>query len=85
MGSFDRSDLVEVKEALGDTMCICGGMPISLLQTGTPEKVRAHTREVIETIGQDGGFIMSCSTVLDEADPDLIRVWVEATREYGVY
>jgi uroporphyrinogen-III decarboxylase len=64
-------------------MCIVGGMPISLLQTGTPEKVRAETKKVIETIGQDGGFIMSSSTVLDEADPELVRVWVEATKEYG--
>jgi uroporphyrinogen-III decarboxylase len=85
LGLFDRSDLVEVKKELRDTMCICGGMPVSLLQTGTPEKVRAHTREVIETIGQDGCFMMACSTVLDEADPELVRVWVEATREYGVY
>ena len=85
MGLFDRSDLVKVKAELGDSMCIVGGMPISLLQHGTPEQVRAETKKVIETIGQDGGFIMSSSTVLDEADPELVRVWVEATREYGVY
>ncbi len=29
--------------------------------------------------------MMACSTVLDEADPELVRVWVEATKEYGVY
>ena len=66
-------------------MCIVGGMPISLLQTGTPDQVRAETKMVIDTFGQDGGFIMSSSTVLDEADPELVRVWVDATREYGVY
>jgi uroporphyrinogen-III decarboxylase len=85
MGMFDRSDLVQVKAELGDSMCIVGGMPISLLQHGTPEQVRAETKKVIETIGQDGGFIMSSSTVLDEADPELVRVWVEATKEYGAY
>ncbi len=85
MGLFDRSDLAQVKQELGDTMCIAGGMPVSLLQTGTPEKVRAETKKPIEIAGQDGGFIMSTSTVLDEADPELVRVWVEATREYGGY
>jgi hypothetical protein len=85
MGLFDRSDLVKVKEVLGDTMVITGGMPISLLQTGTPAQVRAATKKIIDTIGRDGGFIMSTSTVLDEADPDLVRVWVEATREFGAY
>lgn len=85
MGMFDRSDLFKVKEALGGVMCIAGGMPISLLQAGTPDQVRAHTRHMIETIGQDGGFIMSSSTVLDEADLELVRIWIEATKEYGAY
>ena len=85
LGLFDRSDLVKVKEVLGDIMCIAGGMPISLLQAGTPEKVRAETKKVIETVGRDGGFIMSTSSVLDEADPELVRAWAEVTREYGGY
>ena len=85
MGSFDRSDMAKVKEVLGGKMCISGGMPVSLLQHGTPEQVRAATKKIIETVGQDGGFIMSSSTVLDEADPDLVRVWVEATKEFGQY
>lgn len=85
MGSFDRSDMVKVKEVLGGKMCIAGGMPVSLLQYGTPEEVRSETKKIIETLGQDGGFIMSSSTVLDEADPELVRVWVEATKEFGQY
>jgi hypothetical protein len=85
MGVFDRSDMVKVKKEVGDTMCIAGGMPVSLLQAGTPEQVRAKTKEVIETVGRDGGFLMACSSVLDEADPKLVKVWVDATREYGVY
>ena len=28
-------------------------------------------------------LIMNSSTVLDEADPELVKVWVEATREFG--
>ncbi len=85
MGSFDRSDMNKVKEILGGKMCITGGMPISLLQHGTPEKVRDETKKIIETIGQDGAFIMSSSSVLDEADPELVRVWVETTKEFGQY
>jgi len=85
MGIFDRSDLVKVKATVGDNLCIVGGMPISLLQAGTPDQVRDETRKIIETVGGDGGFIMSVNSVLDEADPDLIRVWIEATKEHGVY
>ena len=85
MGLFDRTDLVKAKEIIGDTMCISGGMPVSLLQTGTPEQVVEQTRKVIDTVGKDGGFIMASNTVLDDARPDLIKVWVDATRKYGGY
>jgi len=85
VGMFDRTDLFRAKEIIGDTMCILGGMPLSLLQTGTPEQVREHTRKVIEGVGRDGGFIMGSNTILDEAKPELVRAWVDATREYGRY
>lgn len=41
---FERSDMGKVKEAVGDVMCIQGGFPVSLLQGGTPEQVREHTK-----------------------------------------
>jgi len=84
MGVFDRTDLVRAKKVIGDTMCIAGGMPLSLLQTGTPEQVVEHTKKTIDSIGRKGGFIMNSNTVLDEAKPHLLRVWVKTTKEYGV-
>jgi len=85
IGRFDRSDLFKVKEVLGDTMCIMAGFPVSLLHGGTPDQIRALTREMIEVVGKGGGFIMATSSSMAEADPELVKVWVEATREYGVY
>jgi len=85
LGLFDRSDIFKVKEVLKDTMCICGGMPISLLQTGTPESVKEYTKKLIDVVGKDGGFIMGSSTVLDEANPELVKVWADFTKEYGTY
>jgi uroporphyrinogen-III decarboxylase len=85
IGRFDRSDLFKVKEVLGDTMCIVAGFPVSLLHAGTPEQIRAHTKKLIEVVGRDGGFIMGPNTSMAEADPERVKVWVDATREYGVY
>lgn len=85
LGVFDTTDLVRAKALVGDVMCIAGGMPCSLLTAGTPERVQEKTRDLIETVGRDGGFIMCSNTVLDEANPQLLQVWVEATRTYGVY
>ena len=85
VGWFDRTDLSKAKEVLGDTMCICGGMPLSLLTTGTAQQVRNHTKKLIETVGEGGGFIMGPNTLLDTAEPSLLKVWVETTREFGIY
>ncbi len=85
IGRFDRSDLFRVKEVLGDTMCIMAGFPVSLLHGGTPEQIRALTKELIEVVGKDGGFVMGASSSMSEADPELVKVWVDATKEYGIY
>jgi uroporphyrinogen-III decarboxylase len=77
--------MVKAKEMLRDIMCICGNMPTSVLQFGPAESVRQETKQLIEIAGKGGGFVMSCRSVLDEADPKLVKVWAEATREYGVY
>jgi hypothetical protein len=85
IGRFDRTDLFKAKEILGETMCIMAGFPVSLLHGGTPEKIRALTKELIEVVGKDGGFIMGASASVAEADPELVKVWVDATKECGVY
>lgn len=85
LGMFQRTDLFKAKEILGDTMCIAGDMPLSLLQTGTPEQVRAYAKKLIDVVGKDGGFIMSSGGVMDEAEPELVKVWKDFTNDYGVY
>ncbi len=42
-------------------------------------------QEMIDIVGKDGGLIMGTSTVLDEARPELVKVWVDYTKEYGTY
>lgn len=87
LGSFQDSDIFKVKEALGDTMCILGGMPLTMLKKGVdPQRVREHTRRVCQEVGKDGGFIMTTNVLeLEGCDPELIKTWVDATKEFGVY
>jgi uroporphyrinogen-III decarboxylase len=84
-GWFQSSDIFKVKEVLGDTMCIMGGMQNSLLQSGTVEQVRERTRQVCEKVGQGGGFIMSTGIgEMEGSKPELVKAWVQATKEFGV-
>ncbi len=84
-GMFERSNMAKVKEVVGDTMPIIGGFPVSLLQGGTEEQVRERTRQMCQEVGKNGGFIMSAGTAMDYCKPELVKVWVDATKEYGQY
>jgi hypothetical protein len=85
MGLFDKTDVFRAKEVIGKTMCIAGNMPVSLLHVGAEDEIRDYTRRLCEVVGKDGGFIMSCGSVMDEADPARVAVWRDATREFGAY
>lgn len=85
VGLFDRTDVFRAKQVLGDTMCIAGNMPVTLLHTGTPAEIKDYARRLIDIVGKDGGFVMSSNTVLDDADPERVKIWIDFTREYGVY
>jgi len=84
-GMFDSTDVFRAKEIIGDTMCIVGNMPLSLLQTGSLEQIREYSKGLIDIVGKDGGFIMSARAALDEADPERVKAWAAFTQDYGVY
>ncbi len=85
-GLFQFSDIFKVKEVLGDTMCIMGGMRNSMLQAGTADQVREFTIKLCKEVGKGGGFIMSVGIgEMEGCKPDLVKVWVDTTKEYGVY
>lgn len=85
IGWFQASDIFKVKEVVGKTLCIMGGMRNSLLQAGTVEEVRETTREVCQRVGEGGGFVM-CTGIgeMEGCRPDLVEAWVRATHEFGV-
>jgi uroporphyrinogen-III decarboxylase len=85
LGFFDSTDIYKAKEIIGNTMCMSGFMPLSILQTGTEDDVKAEAKRLIDVLGKDGGFIMGPKSAMDEADPNLVKVWFDFTKTYGVY
>ena len=83
--AFEATDMVKAKEILGGTVCIRGNVPLSIMATGTPDQVRAHCKNLIDTVSRGGGYIMDTSTGLDDAKPENVKALFEFTREYGVY
>ncbi|OGO32756.1 MAG: hypothetical protein A2Z29_07940 [Chloroflexi bacterium RBG_16_56_11] len=82
---FDKTDIFRAKEVLGNTACIVGNVPTSLLMTGTPREVKEHCRKLIEVCGKGGGYILAAGANIDEGSPDNLRAMMEAVKEYGVY
>jgi uroporphyrinogen-III decarboxylase len=84
-GHFDTTDMFKAKEVLNKHMCICGNVPCSLLQTGTPEDVKAYAKKLIDVCGKEGGFIMSTRSPVDDVEPEPLKALIDFTIEYGVY
>jgi uroporphyrinogen-III decarboxylase len=82
---FDQTDIFRAKEILGDTACICGNVPSSLLLKGTPADIKEHCRRLIEVVGENGGYILTSGAIMNQAKADNIRAMMEAAKEYGVY
>ncbi len=73
------------KEILGDTVCFRGNVPVSLLNTGTPEQVKTYVKELIDVVGKDGGLVVDCGSIIDEARHENVKAMIEYTKEYGRY
>jgi uroporphyrinogen-III decarboxylase len=83
--AFEATDMLKAKEILGDTVCIRGNVPLSILVAGSPQDVKAYCKRLIDTVGKGGGYIMDSATGLDDAKPENVKAMFEFTREYGVY
>jgi len=82
---FDQTDMARAKQVLGDTNCIMGNVPSSIMVSGTPEAVRDYCRDLIEKCGKGGGYILAGGCSATESNGDNFRAMMQAAREYGVY
>ena len=81
----DQSDMKKAKETLGQNACLLGNVPSSLLGLAKPKDVKDYCKELIDSVGKDGGFIMANGAFFDEAKAENIKAMVEFTKEYGRY
>ncbi len=82
---FDRTDMSLAKKILGDNCCLQGNVPSSMIVTGTPEETKEYCRNLIETAGKGGGFILASGSVADNPRLENLQAMMAAVREYGFY
>jgi len=83
---FEQTDIFKAKAILGDTVCIRGNVPATLLCVGSPGDVETYCKKLIDVVGKGGGFILDGAIgIPDDARPENVRAMADTTREYGVY
>jgi len=82
---FEHMDMAKAKKVLGDTACIAGNLPVTVLYTGTPQEVKEGCRKLIETCAKGGGYILTGGAYMDEGNPENLRAMMAAAKEYGTY
>ncbi|NVM45448.1 MAG: hypothetical protein HWN79_11080 [Candidatus Lokiarchaeota archaeon] len=83
---FDKTDVVKAREVLGDKYCLAGGIPSSLLISGTPEKVKQHTEHLIDNMKTGGTFIVSSEfNGMGDAKVENVKAMTETVMKYGKY
>ncbi len=82
---LDTTDIQQAKDVLKGHLCIQGNVPSSLLQTGSVQDVKNYCKNLIDTVGKDGGFILSPRSSTDEVKPENLKAMIDFTHEYGVY
>ncbi len=85
LARLDSTNIKRAKDVLNGHMCIQGNIPSSLLQTGSVQDVKNYCKNLIDTVGKDGGFILSPRSSTDEVKPENLRAMIDFTHEYGVY
>ena len=81
------NDIYAIHREYGSRLTLIGNMDVAgVLTFGTPDEVRRDTREHIERLAGDGGYVVCSShSIIDSVPPENYLAMVEAAREYGRY
>jgi len=81
-------DLRELKRKFGDRVLFNGAIDSQhVLIEGNPDYVRRKTREVLEIMMPDGGYVAGASHdyILEETPVENVLAMFDTIREFGVY
>lgn len=85
--SCRNMDLARLKRDFGYKILFNGAIDTIWLIYGTPERVRAETREVLRVMMPDGGYVAGAShdCILEETPVENVLAMVDTVHEYGRY
>lgn len=85
MWMFDQTDMAEAKKTIGQWGAIGGNVPASLFKAGTPDKMEAYVRNLVDVCAPGGGFFLTPGAVVDNAEVANVEAYLSTGRQYGQY
>lgn len=79
-------DMKKIKENYGSQLCFHGGIDIQFtLPRGTRQEVDEAVRHAIDTLGRDGGYILTSAHYIQADTPveNILEMYAEARRYHG--
>ena len=81
------NDIYALQEKWGNQITFRGNMNIEgVLAFGTPDEVRTDTREHIERLSGNGGYVVASShSIVDAIPPENYFAMIDTACEFGKY
>lgn len=81
------NDIYEIKRKYGDDICLLGNMDIAgSLAFGTPQQVVNDTKDHLEILAPEGGYIAGSShSITDDIPPANFAAMIKTEQVYGLY
>ena len=77
----------EIKKRYGRDLTLVGNMDVGgALSTGSMERVAEEARQLIDDVGQGGGYVLaSCHSITSNVRPENFLAMVHTAQQYGRY
>lgn len=85
---FEEDDLGVAKEKIGDTLCLMGNYPITMLRLNTKQECIDKAKEILDKAAPGGGYMFCMDKsilTLSDAKPENLIAVSEFVHEYGKY
>ena len=79
---FETVDMKEAKRILGGTACICGNLPVVMMEYGKKEEVIDYCKYLIDTCAPGGGYIFDFNGLLENVNRENLDAMFETLEKY---
>ena len=88
VGLVESGDFKKMKSAVGDTICIMGGMPVDVINHSTKDEAVKYAEKLVDDLAPGGGYIFALDKVLiapNDANPENLKAVLQTVAKYGQY